>query len=165
MAAKTETRMIPDSEGAKHQYQVTQLSARSALFFKFRLGKALAPGLGQLKSALGALAKTQDDESDLSPTEQKTAIGAALGAVEAILMTLDPSEAQSIIEYTLTQCHVVRDGQKIPNAATIDLLYTGNLKEMFKAAMFVWEVNFADFFAGLGKLLDTSKASPNQETE
>ena len=152
MGAKTETKMIADREGFEHMYSVTQLSAKAQMFLKLRIAKAIAPGLGGIKGVIGAF--SGGEVSQESPLVKN----GALDAIEKILMSVDPTEAVNIIEYVLVGSKsVIRDDARLIN---LDAVYTGDLMEMYKAAAFVLEVNFADFFGVLEKLKPISAVSP-----
>ncbi len=150
MGSKIENRVILDRENNEHTYMVTQLAAKSALKLKVRLAKVLSAGLG----GLGALMK------DETKADAKVAPGAktkALEAIERILTTVDVDEVVGLMENILGNGLVVRDGVKLDKTLTP---FTGDLMEMYKAAAFVLEVNFADFFGVLKKLNPISEPEP-----
>lgn len=123
----------------KVNYSVTQFPARTGLRIKTKLLKLLAPSV---LSLVGSSENVLDTKLD----------SAVLGkAVQALSERLDEDVVLNLISELLLSTK--RDGKDITEGV-FNLAYAGNYGELFKALLFVLEVNYGAFFRemGIGKL-------------
>jgi hypothetical protein len=104
----------------------------------------------------GATKKPREGSSVLDADIDGSAMAAG---IEKLFANLGDDAAIGAFTEELLQ-FTRRDGTEL-TPQHMDLAYAGNLLEMYKALLFVIEVNFGDFFSGLtiGSLGDLLKAA------
>lgn len=108
-------------------YQATQFSASKGLRMVHRVGKILGPSLSQLSGM-----KQDELEADK--------LGAA---IQALFSNCTELEFQQTVKELLEG--VTRDGKPI----NFDIDFSGELMHLFKVLMFVFKVQFGNFFSGI----------------
>lgn len=133
MTKQQDTRELTTSDGDVFELTVSKLEVLTAYALVARLGSLLAPA---------AVAMKQGKESDLQPV------------LDQLFKTLTPELAQQVLVEmlsTTTVVHRTPDGaaskhELLRGKTEINNAFRGNLKTMFRAAGFAFEVNFSDFF-------------------
>lgn len=122
----------------EHTYTVSPLGAFPAQRLLVRIGKIIAPLAGGFKGL--------DQEMDLGP------------AIGRLFEVATPDEIEFIIKELAKNSQV--DGKLL--STVFDIHFRGKLLTMYKWAAFALEVNYSDFFGGLGGLanvVELAKAS------
>jgi hypothetical protein len=122
----------------EHNYLVRPLGAFPAQRLLVRIGKIVAPMAGGFKGL--------DSEMDLGP------------AISRFFEAATPDEVEGIIKELAKNTEV--DGKAL--SPVFDIHFRGKLLSMYKWAAFALEVNYSDFFGGLGGLasvVEMAKAS------
>lgn len=147
--------MIQEQEkeinGAK--YRVQQFAARRGLGLKTRLIKLIAP-------TVLAVMGNQGQKVNLDNIDP-----ALLGkGIQGLLDNLDSDSVIKLVFDLLV--NTWRDGVQVTsqNGTYFDSIYAGNYAELYKALLFVVEVNFGSFFQELGiGSREQSQTQPSQE--
>lgn len=114
-------------------YTVTQFPARRGIKIQTKLAKLLGPTFAALNTGKGSI--LDQDVGNLS------------GAVNALVGRLDEDYVVNFV-LELLMC-TRREGKEITEGL-FDTVYAGNYKELYKAILFVLEVNYGSFMKELG---------------
>lgn len=133
-------------------YKVSQFGARRGLKVKTKLVKLIAP---TIIAALGSGGKVSLDSVVDSEMLSK--------AIKSMLDNLDSDYVVNLIFELLVSTY--RNDVEIvgQNGIHFDDVYAGNYGELYKAILFVVEVNFGSFFRELG-IGSLDKSIPQAET-
>lgn len=124
---KTESQIIDGLEVSS-----TQLPAMRAFALMTRLGKIIAPVLGNAEGL-----SMQTDLKDLGPI------------LTAVFTQIDVAGAGALVTEILAGTSVQLDGRIIAlgQATSVDIVFSGRLPTMMSVIRFALEVNFRDFFS------------------
>jgi hypothetical protein len=132
------------------KYLCTQFTARRALKIKTKLFKLLGPSVSSfLGSAKGKDFLNSEINSDLLS--------------KSVLLLIEKLDEDYVIDLILEILSSTRRNGREIDTALFDMEYAGNFNELFKAIVFVLEVNFGDFLRGLltGKSLMENPVEAN----
>lgn len=155
----TQTKSFKTADGAL-TFRVQQLPAIQASMLLIKLLDTVGPGLASLAMVVG-------------PTGQSLNLSALPVGVEKLFAKLDGPTFADLLRELLTEATVQRKGEAMPlDDAQINTLFRGNTKELFKLFAWAVQVNYSDFFDGLGGLAQLAEkmksaiktASPSEES-
>ena len=141
------------------EYTVTQFPARRGFKLKLTLAKKLLPGMSRLLDTGAPISSLMD--TDVSGGNVVTARQSALESVneeEAISLIME------LLSMTRRSTKEGRGGVEM-TAELIDIEYAGNYLALYKVLGFVLEVNYSDFFKGIGKAAAIIAPAPVPETD
>lgn len=121
----------------ENTYTVTQFPATKSLKMLHRVGKYISAPLAKLAGDIKPNASIMNSEVT---TE---ALG---GAVQAFFDSCDENTFEQTVKDLLTS--TTRNGKAI----NFDLDFCGSIGELMKVLAFILEVNYKDFFSGIGGL-------------
>ena len=137
MACKQDSKII-----GEHEYFVRQLPAKDALTLQFKLVQILGGAL----ASLGVQLKENPSDAEIVKM-----IGAML---QQVTIGKDPEALMKLLVEIV--CGATCDGKRItPGGSNSDKTYSfndlfnGDLSSIFEVAVFVIQVNYADFLKGL----------------
>ncbi len=134
MPLKSETREV-----GGFTYHATQLPAMRAEKLWARLVRVFGPALAEVFAGVESL-------------EQMNLVGVA-PALRDLFTRLTEEERTHILREVLGSVEVEEGGRRGPLWPVVDAHFTGRLKDLYAVAWFALEVNFSDFFDGLGEKL------------
>jgi hypothetical protein len=136
------------------EYTVTQFPARRGFKLKLTLAKKLLPGMSRLLDSGTPLSQVM---------ESNIGSGSVVSAIQAAVDSLDEEEAVKLIMELLSSTRRGtkdgRGGLEI-SEEILDMEYAGNYLALYKVIAYVLEVNYSDFFKGIGKVASTIVAPP-----
>lgn len=145
MARETKTREI----GAC-RYRVTQLKARAGHRVLERIARTILPALGAAADNLGA-EEAQALVGDLAKGGISDAVSKLVSALEEDSINWLVDAVRESVEYQTPELQAAKPGAFVPMGPELwDDHFAGSYLAEFKLIAFVLEVNFEDFFAGLG---------------
>jgi hypothetical protein len=111
-----------------------------------RLGKLAAPIAGAMTDkALAVMQSGTQDQKMSAMTPAMLAVFQSLEGDELEALALDVLRGTAVMDTAANR------RLDLVNAPAIDNAFAGNLRAMLGAMMFALEVNYRDFFAGLGQ--------------
>lgn len=114
-------------------YLVFQLPPSEALPLKFKLAKILGPSLAELLEGI-----------DIAGDNQKASGKAVIEAISKIFSELDPEEITKLIQKVVSR--VRKNGKHV----IFDEDFQDDFNTLYKIFFWVLQVNFGNFFEGLG---------------
>ncbi len=144
MSLTVETRTIDDLE-----FTTQKLPARRAFALQNKLLKLIAPVLGSLSAGAAATGLASMDYANLALP------------LSAMFDKLDSTEADKLLTEVLGLTTVMLNGHVVAlnKGDAIDVVFTGRLMTMYKAAAFALEWNFQDFFDAAKAAIAKSQAA------
>ena len=121
-------------------YMTTQWPATKQMIMKLKIAQTFGPSIFKMVGALS----TKGGKAE----KAKVQMDAAEEALATLFNTSSPEKIVGLIQEILVSSNTKRDGTRLtPN--NLDTVYNdAGMMEMYKAALFVIKVNFADFFKG-----------------
>lgn len=150
---ESKEKSIQDDKGKSHKYQVTQFAAMRGLRMATRLVQLVGPGVGEAMDLArsGGLAKLMDADIDLS------------AVVKELVGQLDEDKVLNLVTDLLSSTH--RDGQDMSQETVFNDAYAANYGELFRALVFVLEVNYGNFLGALRAANPGGKATGSAVTQ
>lgn len=143
---QTEKRLING-----HEWQVTQWPGRHALRMQTRLAKIVGPAVAKAADGL--------DRTSGSVLESELDVG---GVVSALVDRLDEQVVDQLVADLLNSTRI--DGKEAARPEVFDVVFAGNLGELYQGLAFVIEVNFGSLFTAartiIGGLASAREAEP-----